>query len=126
TSASGYMTRHDSRPSDSLEKCSSNKASRSRGTSSSACKKTRSSIVALPIRIGAPTESRHAVNANLAKTHVNLTSEPCVLDEIEIDVVEPERQREPRPEDPGPNLDELAGLRRLGEGKLERFRHRVG
>ena len=38
----------------------------------------------------------------------------AVLDQIEVDVVEPERQREPRPEDARPDLDDLAGLRRLG------------
>jgi hypothetical protein len=66
TSARGYMTRHDSRSSESLEKCSSNKANRSRGISSSASLKIRSSMAALLPRIRAPRESRRAVNAKQA------------------------------------------------------------
>ena len=50
-SASGYITRHDSRSSESLEKCLSNTARRSRGTSSPASLKTRPSIAAPRIRI---------------------------------------------------------------------------
>ena len=44
---------------------------------------------------------------------VSISARPgAVLDQVEVDVVEPERQREPRPEDARPNLDDLAGLRR--------------
>ena len=50
----------------------------------------------------------------------------AVFDKVQVDVVEPKRQREPRPEHSGPDFDDLAGLWRLGTGKLERFRQDVG
>jgi hypothetical protein len=48
----------------------------------------------------------------------------AVFDEVDVDVVEPERQGEPRPEDAGRQFDDLPGPGRLGEGEFERLRHR--
>ena len=46
----------------------------------------------------------------------------AILDQVDVDVVEPERQRDPRPEDAGCDLDQLAGRRRFGKGKDQAVR----
>ena len=46
----------------------------------------------------------------------------AILDQVDVDVVEPERQRDPRPEDAGRDLDQLTGDRRLGEGEDQAVR----
>ncbi len=43
----------------------------------------------------------------------------AVVDQVDVDVVEPEGQRNARPQDAGRDLDDLARRRRLGEGEHE-------
>ena len=58
---------------------------------------------------------------------VSISARPvAVLDEVEVDVIEPERQREPRPENPRPNFDDSPGFGRLGKGEDERLRQAYG
>ena len=47
----------------------------------------------------------------------------AILDQVDVDMVEPERERKSRPQDARTNLDRFAGLRRNGIGKLERLGH---
>ena len=44
----------------------------------------------------------------------------AVLDQVDVDVVELERQREPQPQDAGRDLDRPAEFRRHGRGELQR------
>ena len=49
----------------------------------------------------------------------------AVLDEIDVDVVEPEREREARPQNARTNFDRLAGLRRSRVGNFDRLGRRA-
>ena len=50
----------------------------------------------------------------------------AVVDEIDVDVIEQERQRQPGPQNPGCHLDRRAGCRRYGVGKDDRRGWRGG
>ena len=47
----------------------------------------------------------------------------AVFDQVDVDMVEPERERKSRPQDARTNFDRFAGLRRNGIGKHDRLGH---
>ena len=82
----------------------------SRGCASASCR------AAGPAKKTLPELARHRV----VDPGVDKRKAVAVLDEIDVDVIEPERQRQPQPKDARRRLDHFQRLRRVGKGEVER------